>query len=315
MPTKDSSFCTNFGLWNGPCPQTGPDAPINETCLNITANMTDLSFCKKDRLAINSTDMPWVLKLHDSYYKEREAEIKSSVKKELQTAGIAFCDTCWDAYLKWLCAAASPECGMATCSQNAAQSAAGCVDACNCDPVDKLFVQPDCHRCVMACYTDAVAPSCGQFGISKNSCKQLVNICGCNPSQQDAETICSDFSEEGFDVNLGNGSCTSAPTWCGLSSGNHTSNFTNISPNNNSSIPSLNNWQAAQPGRLCPNSRVCLSIYNALGANVVANPVTTLQGVDNNGNPGTNGTDSAAAISKCASPLLLLAAIFLLLFV
>jgi hypothetical protein len=168
----------------------------------------------------------------------------------------------------------------------------------------------------MECTTDAVAPTCGQFGLSKNSCIQLVNICGCNPSQQDANTVCSDFSEDGLDVNLGNASCTDKPTWCGIVSGNQTSNFT--SPNNNSSaISPLNNTAllAPQPGRFCPNSRVCLSIYNAVGANVVANPVTTLQGVDNNGNPGNNGTTGAAAISKCASPLLLLAAIFLLLFV
>jgi len=55
-------------------------------------------------------------------------------------------------------------------------------------------------------------------------------------------------------------------------------------------------------------------MYNAFGANVMANPVTTFDGVDNNGNP-DDGSKGAAAISKCASPLLLLAGIFLLLFV
>jgi len=284
--------------------------------LNVTTNMTDLDFCKNDRLQLNTTDMPWVLKLHDSYYSEKETEIKSAVKKELQNAGIAFCDACWGAYLTWLCAAATPQCGMDTCYQNAITSASGCIAACNCDPVNKFVVQPDCHRCVMECTTDAVAPTCGQFGLSKNSCIQLVNICGCNPSQQDANTVCSDFSDDGVDVNLGNASCSDTPTWCGLS-GNGTSNFNSSSTNNNSSA-SFNNtaMQTPQPGRFCPNSRVCLSIYNALGANVVANPVTTLQGVDNNGNTDNNGTKSgAAAISQCASPLLLLAATFLLLFV
>jgi hypothetical protein len=132
-----------------------------------------------------------------------------------------------------------------------------------------------------------------------------------------------------MNVNLGNGSCLGTPTWCGLSSGNQTSNFTDVtnvnasavSPNqNNSAIPALNNSALMQPepGRLCPNAQICLSIYNAVGANVVANPVTTLGGVDNNGNPGTNGNGTAgnsSAVSTCANPLLLIAALFLILFV
>jgi len=271
--------------------------------------------------------MPGVLKLHDSYYNQQLLKIKDPVHNELNTAGIGFCQACWTAYEKWLCAAATPQCGMAECYQNASDSATDCINACPCDPMNEFVVQPDCYRCVMECTNDAVGPKCGQYGLSKNSCKQLVNICGCNPKQQDAETICSDFSDNGFNLDLGNDSCTSVPTWCGLSSGNQTSNWTdvtnvnasNVSPNgNNSAIPPMNSTAFQQPvaNRLCPNSRVCLTIYNALGANVVANPVTTLQGVDNNGGNANNGTNSGAvAVSQCASPLLLLAGIFLLLFV
>jgi hypothetical protein len=216
---------------------------------------------------------------------------------------------------------------MAACYQNAILSATDCIAACPCDTMDQFFVQPTCFKCVMGCTSDAVAPSCGQFGLSKRTCIQLVNICGCNPQAQDVNTICSDFSDQGFFVDLGNGSCTDTPTWCGLSSGNQTTSFTSVtninassvSPNNNNSaIPALNNSALMQPtrGQLCPNSHVCLSIYNALGADVVANPVTTLGGVDNNGNPGNgNGTNNGGAVSTCASPLLLLAALFLVLFV
>jgi hypothetical protein len=142
---------------------------------------------------------------------------------------------------------------------------------------------------------------------------------------QDVETVCQDFDENGVFVDLGNDTCTDLPTWCSLSSGNQTSNFTDVtninassvSPQGNSSaIPALNNTalQQPQPGRLCPNSHVCLSIYNAYGANVIANPVTTLGGVNNNG-AGNGTSDQGAAVSNCASPLLLLAALFLLMFV
>jgi len=320
--TQDDSFCANFGLWNQPCNQSA--APNQtQTCTNVSG----LHFCTVDILAINTTDMPGVQKLHDSYYNQQLNKIKDAVHNELNTASIGFCEHCWTAYEKWLCAAATPQCGMAECYQNAIGNATDCIQACNCDPMNEFVVQPDCYRCVMGCTNAAVGPQCGQFGLSKNSCKQLVNICGCNPKQQDAETICSDFADNGFNLDLGNDSCTGVPTWCGLSSGNQTSNWTdvtninasNVSPNgNNSAIPPLNSTalQQAQPNRLCPNSRVCLTIYNALGAKVVANPVTTLQGVDNNGGNANNGTNSGAvAVSQCASPLLLLAGIFLLLFV
>jgi len=272
--------------------------------------------------------MAWVLKLHDSYYNQQLNNIKDAVHSELNTNGIGFCEACWTAYEKWLCAAATPQCGMAACYQNNIGNATDCINACPCGGMNEFVVQPGCYQCVMGCTQDAVGQQCGQFGLSKSSCKQLVNICGCNPKQQDAETICSDFSDNGFNLDLGNDSCTSVPTWCGLSSGNQTSNWTdvtnvnasNVSPNgNNSAIPALNNTalQQPQPGRLCPNSHLCMTIYNSLGADVVANPVTTLQGVNNNGgNTNNNGTKSGAiAISKCASPLLLLAGIFLLLFV
>jgi hypothetical protein len=286
-----------------------------------------MQFCTANLLAINRTDMPGVLKLHDSYYNQQLNKIKNAVHNELNTAGIGFCQTCWTAYEKWLCAAATPQCGMAECYNNAISNATDCIAGCPCDPISEFVVQPDCYRCVMGCTNAAVGRQCGQFGLSKNSCKQLVNICGCTPTPQNAETVCRDFSDNGFDLYLGNDTCSSVPTWCGLSSGNQTSNFTDVtninassvSPNgNNSQIPPLNGtaMQPFQPNELCPNSRVCLTIYNALGADVVANPVTTLQGVDNNGGNANNGTNSGAvAISKCASPLLLLAGIFLLLFV
>lgn len=319
--TQDLSFCKNLGVWNQPCPQ--PSTP-SSTCTNVS----DLHFCTGRLLGSNVTDMPWVLKLTDSYLNTRWSDIGSSVHKEVNGAGIGFCDDCWNAYKHFLCAAAEPQCGMAACYQNAISSATDCIAACPCDTMDQFVVQPTCFKCVMGCTSAAVAPSCGQFGLSKRTCIQLVNICGCNPQAQDANTICSDFSDQGFFVDLGNGSCTDTPTWCGLSSGNQTANFTSVtninassvSPNmNNSAIPALNNSALMKPtrGQLCPNSHVCLSIYNALGADVVANPVTTLGGVDNNGNPGTNGngTNGSGAVSTCASPLLLLAALFLVLFV
>jgi len=287
-----------------------------------------MNFCTAHLQTLNQTDMPWVGKLHDAYYQQKMDDIAGTLHDQVNDAGIGFCEHCWSAFRKWVCAVANPQCGMNECYSNAIsnQSAVDCIAACNCDPMEQFVVQPVCMQCVMACTTAAVGPSCRQLGISKNSCRQLVNICGCNPKSQDVETICTDFDENGFNVDLGTDMCTDVPTWCALSSGNQTANWTDVtninassvSPNsNNSAIPPLNSTalQAAQPGRLCPNSHVCLSIWNAYGANVVANPVTTLQGVDNNGNSGTNGTDHSAAVSKCASPLLLLAALFLLLFV
>jgi hypothetical protein len=283
---------------------------------------------------MNTTDMPWVLKLHDSYFNLRWNDIGNTLKQEAKDNNIAFCDDCWNAYKKFLCAAASPGCGMANCYQNAIGSATDCIAACPCESNSQFVVQPTCFDCVTSCTADAVAQPCGRFGLSKQTCIQLVNICGCNPSQQDANTICSDFADNGIFVDLGNGSCTSTPTWCGAISNNQTnfnnsqsSNFNNSQSSNfnssNSSMPPLNSTALEQPrpGRLCPNSHTCLSVYNALGANVIANPVTTLQGVDNNGNPGNNGTggnngnNGNSAVSNCASPLLLLAALFLLLFV
>jgi hypothetical protein len=125
-------------------------------------------------------------KLHDSYYNEQLNKIKDAVHNELNTAGIGFCQACWTAYEKWLCAAATPQCGMAECYQNNIGNATDCINACPCDPMNEFVVQPDCYRCVMGCTNAAVGKQCGQYGLSKNSCKQLVNICGCNPKQQDA---------------------------------------------------------------------------------------------------------------------------------
>lgn len=319
---NDQGFCKNVGLWNEPCPQPGQPS----TCTNVS----DLHFCTGNLApSNNNTDMPWILKLHDAYFFQRWNKIEDTVHNEVNNNGIGMCNDCTNAYKQFLCAAASPQCGMASCYQNAITSATDCIAACPCDTLSEFIVQPACFSCVMQCTTAAVAPRCGQFGLSKQTCIQLVNICGCNPSASDANTICQDFSDQGLNVDLGNGTCTDVPTWCGLSSGNQTSNFTDVtnfnasdvSPNGNNSaaLPPLNNTglMQAQPGRLCPNSHVCLSIYNANGANVIANPVTTLGGVDNNGNPGTNGTggNNSSAVSACASPLLLLAALFLLMFV
>jgi hypothetical protein len=64
--TQDQGFCKNVGLWAQPCAQPGQPS----TCTNVS----DLHFCTGPLLTNNQTDMPWVLKLHDSYFNQKNEQ-------------------------------------------------------------------------------------------------------------------------------------------------------------------------------------------------------------------------------------------------
>jgi len=181
----------------------------------------------------------------------------------------AVCDACLDALKSLFCASFAPKCGYLNCIISVAQNITQCAAGCNCDPSSGT-VTDQCLQCTGDCGAQLMAHKCAAYIMGRETCKQFVSICACNPSAAVVDGACAFFPESGFNMTLGGGSCAGASGWCAPTRKRDSTN-----------------------GQVCPNDNMCIGAPQSTGSQSAKAS-----------SPLKSSSDSSAGMALTASVLL-----------
>jgi len=139
------------------------------------------------------------------------------------------CQDCITALKLTFCASLVPSCGFFECYGEAIEqienqclpsyySTTGSTSQCQ-SQCSELTTNPQaeavCYLCEANCISGIILNSCMSYMMSRTMCANLLSVCACDTNQNDIDTVCQFFSDEGYTIPFPQGlTCSATENWC-----------------------------------------------------------------------------------------------------